>query len=61
MSLGEQTIASWDDMKSIFLKIYQAYCRPRDSKEDVFIMTQQEEECLEEYLERFAYNLQKSE
>lgn len=59
MGLGEQTIDSWDDMRSIFLKRYQAYCRPRDSKEDVFRMTQQEEESLEEYLERFAYNLQK--
>ena len=60
MVLGEQTIASWADMRSVFLKKYQAYCRSRDSKEDVFRMTQQEDESLEEYLERFAYNLQKS-
>jgi len=40
MGLGEQTIASWDDMRSVFLKKYHAYCRPRDSKEDVFRMTQ---------------------
>ena len=60
MGLGEQTIASCDDMRSIFLKEYQPYCRSRDSKEDVFRMTQQEDENLEEYSERFAYNLQKS-
>lgn len=45
-------------MKSIFLKKYQAYCRLRELKEDVLRMTQQEDESLEEYLERFAYNLQ---
>ena len=60
MGLGEQTIASWDDMRTVFLKKYQPYCRSRDSREDVFRMTQQEDENLEEYLERFAYNLQKS-
>ena len=49
MGLGEKTITSWDDMKKIFLKKYQAYCRPRDWKEDVFSMTQQEDESLEEY------------
>eukprot|EP00253_Pinus_taeda_P005658 PITA_05658 len=47
-------------MRSVFLKKYQAYCRSRDSKEYVFRMTQQEDESLEEYLERFSYNLQKS-
>ena len=40
MGLGEQTIAFWDDMKSVFLKKYQPYCRTIDSKEDVFRMTQ---------------------
>lgn len=47
MGLGEQTIASWDDMRSIFLKKYQAYCRPTDSKKDVLRMTQEEGESLE--------------
>jgi hypothetical protein len=60
MGLGESTITHWDTMRKIFLKKYQAYCRPRDSKEDIFRMAQQEEENLEDYLERFLYNLQKS-
>jgi hypothetical protein len=60
MGLGESTIAYWETMRKIFLKKYQAYCRPRDSKEDIFRMAQQEEESLEDYLERFLYNLQKS-
>lgn len=40
MGLREQTINSWDEMKSVFFKKYQAYCRSRDSKEDVFRMAQ---------------------
>lgn len=60
MGLGEHTIASWEDMRNFFLKKYQAYCKPRDSKEDIFRMSQKEDESLEEYLERFIYNLQKS-
>jgi hypothetical protein len=60
MGLGESTIAHWDTMRKIFLKKYQAYCRSRDSKEYIFRMAQQEEENLEDYLEIFLYNLQKS-
>ena len=47
-------------MRKIFLKKYHTYCRPRDSKNNIFRMTQQEDESLEEYLERFLCNLQKS-
>ena len=50
MGLGEHTIYSWDDMRKFFLKKYQAYCKPRDSKESIFRMSQQEDESLEEYL-----------
>ena len=60
MGLGVNTILYWIDMKKIFLKKYQPYCRTRDSKDDIFRMTQHEEENLEDYLERFLYNLQKS-
>ena len=60
MGLGEYTIRSWDEMKKTFLKKYQDYCKSKDSKDDIFKMQQQEEESLEEYLERFLYNYQKS-
>ena len=60
MGLGVNTIVYWIDMKKIFLKKYQPYCRTRDSKDDIFRMTQHEDENLEDYLERFVYNLQKS-
>ena len=40
MSLGEYTIRSWDGMKASFLKKYQDYCRPRDSRNDIFKIQQ---------------------
>ena len=60
IGLGEHAITDWDDMRRIFLKKYQPYCRSKDSKDDIFRMNQQEDENLEENLERFVYNLQKS-
>lgn len=60
MRLGVNTIVYWIDMKKLFSKKYQPYCRTRDSKDDIFRMTQHEDENLEDYLERFLYNLQKS-
>ena len=60
MGLGEHEITNWDGMRRIFLREYQPYCISKDSKDDIFRMNQQEDESLEEYLERLAYNLQKS-
>jgi hypothetical protein len=60
MSLGEYSIRSWEDMKAKFLKKYQDYCRTKDSRNDIFKMQQQDEESLEDFLERFTYTLQKS-
>jgi hypothetical protein len=60
MGLGEATIVYWEDMKNKFLTKYQPYCKSKDSKEDIFKMTQSEEESLEEYLEKFLYNMHKS-
>jgi hypothetical protein len=60
MGLEDYSIRSWEDMKSTFLKKYQDYCRTRDSRNDIFKMQQSEEESLEDYVERFLYNLQKT-
>ena len=57
MGLGEYEITNWDGMRRIFLNKYQTYCRSKYSKDDIFRMNQQEDENLEEYLERFVYNL----
>lgn len=58
MSLGENTIYSWDDMKSVFLKKYQDFCKSRDVN-DIIRMQQLEDKNIEEYLEHFFYNFQK--
>jgi hypothetical protein len=47
-------------MKIAFLRKYQEYCRSKDSRNDIFKMQQQEDETIEDYVERFVYNLQKS-
>lgn len=57
MSLDGNSIQTWEDMKYVFLQRYQHYCRVND---DIFGMTQGEEESLEEYVECFQYNLQRS-
>ena len=59
MSLGENTILSWDQMKDTFLWKYQDYCKD-NAKNDIFKMKQTEDEIPEDYLERFLYNYQKS-
>ena len=57
MSLDGNCIQTWEDMKHVFLERYQDYCKVN---EDIFKMTQGEQESLEEYVERFQYNLQRS-
>jgi hypothetical protein len=47
-------------MKNSFLKKYQNYCKSKDSRNDTFKIQQQEDESLEDYLERSLYNYQKS-
>ena len=60
MGLGSGTINSWDEMKQSFLTKYKDYCRTKDLKDEIFQMTGKENESLEEYVERFQYNLQRS-
>ena len=47
-------------MKQAFLTKYQDYCRTKDLKDEIFQMNAKENESLEEYVERFQYNLQRS-
>lgn len=47
-------------MKNDFLTKYQDYCRTRDLKYEIFKMSMKGNETLEEYVERFQYNLQRS-
>ena len=57
MNLGGNCIQTWEDMKNVFLKKYQDYCK---ADEYIFNMIQGEDEILEDYVERFRYNFQKS-
>jgi len=60
MGLGGGVITDWDHMKTAFLKKYQDYFRSREIKYEIFQMTAKPSETLEEYVERFQYNLQRS-
>ncbi|MCY6488090.1 hypothetical protein, partial [Actinobacillus pleuropneumoniae] len=53
MSLGDNSIRSWNDMQNIFLEKY----KDRDLKEEIFRMNQREDESLEDLIERFMYNV----
>jgi len=46
-------------MRNTFLKNYQDYCKATKLREDIFKMTQKEEENLQDYLENFLYNIQR--
>lgn len=60
MGLGGHTINSLDDMKTSFLTKYEDYCRNMELKKEIFKMFAKDNETLEEYVERFHYNLQRS-
>ena len=59
MSLGGETITTWDQMKQVFLAKYQDYCRTKDKREELFKMMQKDDEILEEFVERILYNVQR--
>ena len=47
-------------MKTNFLKKYQDFRRSRELKDEIFQMVDKTNETLEEYVEHFQYNLQRS-
>lgn len=55
MGLAFESITSWDEMESIFLEKYQSYCRVSDRKEELFKIRQNEDESLEDYLDRLIF------
>jgi hypothetical protein len=56
MGIGRDNIHTWDQMTKIFLEKYQNYCKDEERREEVFRMTQHEDESLEDYVERFNNN-----
>ena len=57
MSLGINSIRTWDDMKRVFLEKYKDYCIQHDLRNEFFKMNQKEDEILEDLVERFTYNV----
>ena len=57
MSLGGEVVTTWDQMKQVFLAKYWDYCRTKDKREELVKMVQKEDEILEDFEERFLYNL----
>ena len=55
MSLGPCSIKTQGQMKYVFLGKYRDYCMPSNLKDEVFKMTQKEDENLEDLVERFVY------
>lgn len=57
MGLGGNTINSSDYLKTSFLTKYQDYCRTKELTDEIFKMSTKDNKTLEEYVERFHYNL----
>jgi len=55
MSLGTNSIRSWNDMQNIFLEKYKDH----DLKEETFRMNQKEDDSLEYLIEMFMYNVKR--
>jgi len=54
---GTHTIRTWEEMKNAFLDKYKDYCIPHNLKDEVLEMMQKEDENLQDFIERFAYNV----
>ena len=44
----------------VFLEKHQDYCRTKDKREELFRMMQNDDVSLEDFVERFVYNVQRS-
>lgn len=60
MNLCSKKICTWAQMKDKFWDKYQDYFKYKEIKEEVFRMTQNDDESLEEYIIIFNYKLKRS-
>ena len=60
MSLGDENVTTWDQIKQVFLAKYQDYCMTKDKREDLFKMMQKDDENLEDFVDILLYNVQRS-
>ena len=50
-----------NEMKTLFLEKYKEYCKENDSRgDDIFRISQKEDETLEDYISRFLHTLPKN-
>jgi len=57
ISLGTNSIRTWDDMKRVFLEKYKDHFIDHDLRNEVFKTNQKQDEILEDLVERFTYNM----
>lgn len=60
MGLGLHSIRTWEQMKTTFLEEYKDHCMPHNIKDEVFKMMQKEDENLEDFINRFFYNVKRA-
>ena len=51
---------TWEEMENVFLEKYKDYCMPHNIKDEVFKMIRKEDENLEDFVQRFAYNVKRA-
>lgn len=61
MGLGANAAGTWDEIHNLFLEKYKEYCKGSDPRgDDIFRMSQKEDETLEDYGSHFLYTMQKN-
>jgi len=53
MGFGAKSIATWDDVNTIFLEKYQDYYKAQDVKEEILNIRQKEDENVKHFVEHF--------
>ena len=54
MGLGANVATTWDEMQALFLEKYKEYCKESGTRgDDIFKISQKEEEILEDYVSHF--------
>ena len=61
MGLGANATSTWDEMQTLLLQKYKEYCKGNDPRgDDIFWISQKEDETLEDYVSRFLYTPQEN-
>ena len=60
VSLEANNINTWEQMKDAFMERYRDYCKSKDTREDIFRMTQEKNETLEYFEERLQLSCKRS-